>query len=246
MTPNQVADAIWIVGGWIPDLGIRMHQDGSYEVTNKDAHLKAIRFLDVALAVCQAESGFNPLAKNPDSNARGLWQIMTTVHAALIEQESKRWQTELGTARKPNIFHPLVNTSVAHILYQQSGWKPWEAYKTGAYKRYLGHGAAAMKYLLSPTHINADMQSLEANLISNQAYTEAVGIVVPGVGIASALPDWASGLFDFLKEGAMSVGVFVLGAILLILGVVYLVSQSKAGKAVIANTPAGLAAKVAG
>jgi len=241
MTPNQVADAMWI-SGWTPALGIRQHEDGSYQVTNQDVHRKAIAFYDVALAVCQAESSFNPLATN--GNAKGLWQIMTSVHEKLIAEEVHRWEVELG--RKPNVYHPLVNTSVAHRLYGQSGWQPWETYTNGAYKKYLGHGAAAVKYLLSPAHINRDMQSLEANLISNQAYVDAVGVVVPGIGIASAIDSKIAPILDFLQKGAAEVGVFLLGVVLLILGVVYLVSQSKAGKAVINNTPAGIVKKVAG
>lgn len=242
MTPNQVADAMWIAGWGVP-LGIQVHSDGSYVIKDADVHKAAIHFYDVALAVCQAESSFNPLATN--GNAKGLWQIMTSVHTKLIADEIHRWEVELG--RKPNIYHPLVNTSVARVLYQQSGWKPWEVYTTGAYRKYLGHGAAAMKFLLSPAHINRDMESLEANLISDEAYADAAGIIGgPIAGVTVGLPDTIGKVLEFVKGGAMSIGVFALGAVLLILGVVYLVSQSKAGKAVIGNTPAGIAKKVAG
>lgn len=78
--------------------------------------------VSIAMAVMQAESGCNPGAFNPEwhsncQGSRGLFQI------ACVHRDST--------------FDPAGNVAAAYRIYGSSGWKPWGAYTSGAYRRYL-------------------------------------------------------------------------------------------------------------
>jgi Lysozyme like domain len=75
----------------------------------------------IAAAIALAESGGNPLARNP-SGASGLWQI-------------------LGQVVGGNIFSPFVNALNAVSKFDSAhGFSPWVTYTTGAYLRYMDQG----------------------------------------------------------------------------------------------------------
>lgn len=69
-------------------------------------------------AIVAAESGGNPMARNP-SGASGLAQIMMPLHQGLVARAAAM----LG--RPANVFDPLVNLTTAKLLYDQSGTAPW-------------------------------------------------------------------------------------------------------------------------
>lgn len=64
-----------------------------------------------ALKVMHCESGGNPKAKNKESTATGLFQIMASVHGV----------------RRDWLMNPTVNIQIAKALYDASGWEPWRA-----------------------------------------------------------------------------------------------------------------------
>lgn len=66
-----------------------------------------------ALHVARCESGLNPLAKNRTSTASGLFQIIRATWRAYADAGM-------------DIFNPHDNTVVAHRIWQDSGWAPWE------------------------------------------------------------------------------------------------------------------------
>lgn len=78
---------------------------------------------DVAQAVARAESGGRPDATNSSNTDksidRGLFQI-NTVHGDCSTYDLER------------------NVQCAVDLQRGQGWRPWVAYNTGAYKKYLG------------------------------------------------------------------------------------------------------------
>src|SRR5262249_48304057 len=75
----------------------------------------------IAAAIAMAESGGNPMARNP-SGASGLWQI-------------------LGQVVGGNIFNPFVNALNAVSKFDSAhGFSPWVTYTTGAYLRYMDQG----------------------------------------------------------------------------------------------------------
>lgn len=66
---------------------------------------------ELALRVVKCESGFNPNARNKVSSARGLFQIMASVHGV-----NEKW-----------LYNPSVNIRIAKQLFDRQGWTPWEA-----------------------------------------------------------------------------------------------------------------------
>lgn len=240
-SPEQIGVVMADVG-WVPPYGIQVHTDGTVTVIDKAAKRHAVAFFDTAIAVCLAESGGDPLNKNPNSSAKGLWQIMESVHGAMIKEEQKRWQAELQTPKTPNVFEPHVNTSVAMRLWQSRQWAPWEAYNNGTYKPFLGHGKQVFDYLTSP-EMNADkLRALtEEYLLGKATFTTAAAGANPALAVASDLgiDDVVGRVLSFVKSAGLTIGGFVLGLILVILGAWFVLSQTKAGKAIKSVVPVG-------
>lgn len=69
--------------------------------------------LENALCVINSESGGNPSAKNPNSNARGLFQVMTSV-----------WGDHFGFSYE-DFYIPELNVYAAARIWESSGWQPW-------------------------------------------------------------------------------------------------------------------------
>ena len=79
--------------------------------------------VNVAYAVCMAESGGNSNAANYNDNhgtCRGSFGLM-----------------QLACFWIPNPTDPVANIAKANEIYSRSGWKPWGAYTSGAYTKYL-------------------------------------------------------------------------------------------------------------
>lgn len=77
----------------------------------------------IAYAVCMAESGGNSNAANYNDNhgsCRGSFGLM-----------------QLACFWIPNPTDPIANMAKANEIYSRSGWKPWGAYTSGAYTKYL-------------------------------------------------------------------------------------------------------------
>lgn len=77
-----------------------------------------------ATAIALAESGGRTDARNPSSNARGLWQILPSTAREVGADWSK-------------LDDPAYNAHAAHQVYKRQGWGAWSTYNSGAYKRYL-------------------------------------------------------------------------------------------------------------
>lgn len=74
--------------------------------------------VNVALAICQAESGGNPNAVSP-ANYDGLSDFgLMQIHGEAI-------------------MDPASNVSRAYQKYQSQGWYAWTTYSSGAYAKYL-------------------------------------------------------------------------------------------------------------
>lgn len=240
LSGNQIAALIVEAGSGMPTVsGVTLlkpaKDDGNGNVTigehSAEARRKAIRFLDVAIAVCLAESGGNTGAKNSSSSASGLWQIMVSVHRDKIADEIKRWEAESGKSGL-TIFDPYVNTGVASRVFQAAGgWSPWEAYNTGAYKRHLGKGKAAYEALNSP----ANLERMLNRLNNEREYGIALGQAAAGAVPFGALlnndmitsPDALLGkALAFLKDSGIVIGLLLIALVLFILGAWLLLSQT--------------------
>jgi murein DD-endopeptidase MepM/ murein hydrolase activator NlpD len=90
--------------------------------------------LVIAVAVAQAESGFNPLATNKNTNGStdyGLWEI-NSVHSSLLDKYGNNWRD------------PLTNAKMAFEIWTSSGWKAWSTYNAGKHKPFLAAAQAAV------------------------------------------------------------------------------------------------------
>ncbi len=77
-----------------------------------------------AVAVCKAESHFLVEARNLNSSARGLFQILASVH--------RRYDERLLVS------DPQYNTNAAYNIWKANGsWRPWSAFNSGAYTKFL-------------------------------------------------------------------------------------------------------------
>lgn len=88
--------------------------------------------LQVAVAICLAESGGDPTAYNPEVQAGtpqgegsyGLWQIYSKVHP------------EFDVA---SLLDPAYNAAAAYAVYSNAGYnfRPWSTFKSGAYLAHM-------------------------------------------------------------------------------------------------------------
>ncbi len=240
-TPKQIG-VFMADCGWVVPYGIQVHQDGSVSIVDPAARKAAIAFFDTAIAVCLAESGGNPLAKNPNSPAKGLWQIMESVHTAAIKEQAIYWQAELGYKKLPNVFEPHVNTGVARQLQQAQGWKPWEVFTTGAYKSKLGHGAEVFNYLNSPSMNAEKIRALtQEYLLGIAEFKAGAAAVSPALAVAgdTHVDSLVGTVLGWLKSAGITVGVFLLALLLIILGVWFVLSRRNIVKKAVKLTPAG-------
>lgn len=75
--------------------------------------------VDRVLCLMSHESGGNPNAKNPRSEARGLMQIMASV-----------WAAEYGFSYS-DLYNPEINLYVARKVKDAQGWSAWAPYNRG-------------------------------------------------------------------------------------------------------------------
>lgn len=78
-----------------------------------------------AYAVCMAESGSNPNAANIYDKHNGCTGSYGLMQIACIHTD---YRAE---------YDPEKNISKAYEIYSRSGWKPWGAYTSGAYLKYM-------------------------------------------------------------------------------------------------------------
>jgi soluble lytic murein transglycosylase-like protein len=74
---------------------------------------------DLALCIIKYESGGNPNAANPNSSARGLFQVMAST-----------WAAHFGVSWD-QLYDPATNTAIAWEIYQIQGWGAWAVYNKG-------------------------------------------------------------------------------------------------------------------
>lgn len=79
--------------------------------------------VDVAYAVCMAESGGNPNAFNGGDHHNGCTGSIGLMQIACIHNGAS--------------YDPATNIATANRIYSQSGWSPWGAYTSGKYLKYL-------------------------------------------------------------------------------------------------------------
>jgi hypothetical protein len=179
---------------------------------------------------------------------------MASVHADKIQSAiASRGKVEGDPeGYVPTVFDPWVNTEVAKQVYRAAGgWKPWEVYNTGAYKKHKGHGRAAYAFLADPDNKKTLQTRSWAYLGAQPGKSYDGGLTEEfaqaGQGASDAITSRFNAVFGFVKEAGMTAGAFALAIVLLILGVWFLLSKTKAfeqASTIASVIPAGKVAKV--
>lgn len=147
----------------------------------------------VAAAVALAESGGDPTSWNRCGNSagtdQGLWQINDFYNPYF--------------AKSGNAYDPAQNAQAAVYYWKQRGWKDWVTYTTGAYLKYLKSGVAP-----SAAGIPAGFTIPGVPNIPNPLSPSSW---ISGIASAFGIPD--------LKDGAERLGLIILGATLLFIGI---------------------------
>lgn len=135
----------------------------------KAAHAAGFRGDDlvVAVAVARAESDWNPVAKNQNSNGTtdyGLFQI-NSIHEAILARGDWR--------------NPADNARMAFQVWSDAGnrWGPWVTYWRGTYKKHLDEALNAYN---GTSRLLEQMPGCSGQVLS------AVGLSDPGPGPQSA------------------------------------------------------------
>lgn len=200
-----------------------------------------VEWLNVAYGVCIAESGGDPAAKNSGSSASGLWQIMYSVHkdkipAAVAELSQKYQYKPKYSEPEKQIFDPLINTVVTRMVYgsvtaDPSGFAgPWnETYSTGKYKSKMNpaFGVIAYPVIYGGTSDNEAIGVIalgDESIYLGDSPKPWEGITDSFNGMKDAL-DVPGKIIRFIKDAALPVGTFILGIIILILGVWFILNK---------------------
>ena len=75
--------------------------------------------VDRVLCLMSYESGGNPTAKNPNSSARGLMQVLASL-----------WAPHFGLTYE-QLYVPEINLWAARQIYNSQGWWAWAPYVRG-------------------------------------------------------------------------------------------------------------------
>ncbi len=154
-------------------------------------------------AIGLAESSGDPGAKNKQSTATGLWQIMWSVWKDDPDMKA------IGVTDRDSLADPGRNAKAMAIVLRKQGFKAWEVYNTGAYK-------------------------------------SRMPVIQGGIGdVAKNIAgDWVAGITGYVNRAGQVVGVSLLAALLIIVGIVILVASSRTVRNVAgAVAPAGKAVK---
>ena len=169
------------------------------------------------VAICWAESGGKMHARNPVTGTHS----DGTVARGLFQINTT--QSEETTKH----YDPDTNVKIAVGMQKDRGWQPWQAYADGSYKSYQVQAAQAV------------------NAATDDGWS--IGDVLPDLPkIPNPLDALSSGLRSIALEFAMPVGVALLGGLLLILGIWFLIGQTKAGKAAVSLGELALAPEAKG
>jgi hypothetical protein len=159
------------------------------------------------VGIAYAESGGNPNAHNskPPDDSYGLWQIN------MIGKLGAPRRKQFGITSNAQLLDPATNAKAAYIVFKSQGLDAWSTYKNGEYLK----------------HMDGMTTGEGGNVNPLPAVTG--GIKDQFSGIASAIDSVGKNLFKGLAD---VIGVAI-ALVLLAIGVIILLMQSKAGKSVV-------------
>lgn len=194
-----------------------------------------------AVAIALAESGGNPRAHNPvpPDNSYGLWQI--NMLGGMGPERRKRFNLKSNE----DLFEPSTNARVAYALWKDRGnFSAWSTYSNGRYLTYMPRANAAVKK-------NGGAASGRVGEGGNSPLPRPDTPLPDGLeGTIYDLRDTLAGVKGFVDsltnpQTWLRVGMFAGGAVLVIVGVLFLIGQSKTARTVASAIPVGRAVRAA-
>lgn len=183
----------------------------------------------IAVAVALAESGGNPRAHNGNTatgdNSYGLWQIN------MLGAMGPARRKQFGISNNDALFDPATNARAARAIYKGSNsWRPWSTYNSGSYLRFMSRGKAAAN---SSGGFGSDTDFGGGDFGSNNRPDTPLPDSIENT--IYDMRDAISGISDFVgwitnKDNWIRVGMFIGGVILVVVGVLTFVGQSKAAR----------------
>jgi hypothetical protein len=171
-----------------------------------------------AVAISIAENDTSDPARvsppNHDgSRDYGLWQINSSHFGENLGN--------IGAAsvilNKNNVTDPKINGRAAYVISKNgTDFSPWTTYKSGKYKVHMAEAQATQK----PGNPVSDY--------FNQGNT---------TGITSGVSDAVSKITGWATDAGKVAGYFILGILLVLMGIIILAGKSKAGEALASATP---------
>lgn len=172
-----------------------------------------------AAAVAWAETKGNPNAHNttPPDDSWGLWQIN------LYGNLASRVHT-LGLKAPSDLLNPVTNAkAMAVISAHGTNFGPWSTYGGADYQAALGHSFQRVDH---NTGVVGAVVDVVGGAVS--AVTAPAQAAVQAVEILGKTAVWVSKASNWVR-----VGYVLGGAVVLVVGVAYIVGGTKAGKATV-------------
>jgi len=183
----------------------------------------------IAVAVALAESGGNPRAHNGNAatgdNSYGLWQIN------MLGAMGPARRKQFGISSNDALFDPATNARAARAIYKGgNSWRPWSTYNSGSYLRFMARGKTAAN---SAGDFTGDSDYGGGDFGSNNRPDTPLPDSIENT--IYDIRDTISGVSAFVawitnKDNWIRVGMFIGGVILVVVGVLTFVGQSKAAR----------------
>lgn len=164
--------------------------------------------VQIMAAIATAESGGRSNAKNPNSSATGLWQV--------LQSHSRDAGWPFGSAVS-SFTNPVTNARMAEYIYRKQGYGAWTTYTSGAYKRYLSgasspNNSPQVQQTVAANGQNANLLPMLPNLggLAGGAGAAAGGAATGALGTLLGLPAFVTSVGLWRRVGIASLGLLII------------------------------------
>lgn len=203
--------------------------------------------LTIAVAVALGESGGNTQSHNTNAatgdNSYGLWQIN------MIGSMGPARRRQFGIAKNEDLFDPSTNAKAAHMLWKaRGGFGDWSVYNHGTYLRFMPRATTAVRKNGGAAVVTGSVDPNDPNAVNlNRPDTP-----LPD-GIENTIYDLRDslagikGVVDFITDSKnwIRVAMFAGGSLLVVIGGLMFIGQSKTARTAANLIPVGRAVKAA-
>lgn len=252
LSPNEIAALIFFQGDFGPKQGFTFGTSGQLGDNQAEQFLDIA--IAVCLSESGGSTDVKNGSSSATGLWQVLAVLHADLVKGILNEAAKDSQgNDIFKPRYQNLTNPVVNTTAAKKLYNSAGgWSPWEAYNTGAYKKHLGHGKEARAFLSKQENLKAvqakmwDIYYTPAavrwhNALSNgsigkisdpnfidilQGAAGDAGGKLASLNPASWVPGLVSSILESVKGFGIRVGIFIIGIIIVGLGLWFTIGSS--------------------